>query len=239
MAERIDGRVRAWGEYSGFAGRLAFTRHSGYALAHHDLCTSKGCALSTALPPLTTPRLHIRPLVAADFDAVHAALNSAFGPTSEAERRDWLAWNIANEHTLASLGQPPYGERAIVRRDMGALIGAAGLVPAFGPFERLPSFQRRLGTPDTNRYTPEVGLFWGIHAAHQGRGYATEAARALMDAMFTQHHRQRIIATTEYDNAASMGVMRKLGMSIERNPQAEPGWFQVVGVRFNSQDLRS
>lgn len=185
------------------------------------------------LPPLTTERLIIRPFVRTDFDAIHAALNSAFGEIPLEQRREWLSWNIANEQVLARLWQPPYGDRAIVRRDTNAVIGAVGLVPAYGPFERLPSFQQRLATPDGNRFTAEMGMFWGIHAAHQRQGFAAEAAQALMDVMFTQHNLQRLIATTDYDNAASIGVMRKLGMTIERNPQEVPSWFQVVGVKFN------
>jgi RimJ/RimL family protein N-acetyltransferase len=42
-----------------------------------------------------------------------------------------------------------------------------------------------------------------------------------------------MVATTTYDNAASMGVMRKLGMRIEKNPYEEPQWFQLVGILDN------
>jgi len=41
---------------------------------------------------------------------------------------------------------------------------------------------------------------------------------------------KRLIATTEYDNAASMGVMLKLGMRLEQNPFADPPWLQMVGI---------
>jgi RimJ/RimL family protein N-acetyltransferase len=40
----------------------------------------------------------------------------------------------------------------------------------------------------------------------------------------------RIIATTEYGNERSVAVMRKLGMTILRNPSREPEWFQIVGL---------
>ena len=39
---------------------------------------------------------------------------------------------------------------------------------------------------------------------------------------------RRVVATTTYDNQGSMGVMRKLGMQIERNPFPDPPWMQVV-----------
>ncbi len=44
---------------------------------------------------------------------------------------------------------------------------------------------------------------------------------------------KRVIATTDYYNQASIGVMHKLGMRIERNPLPEPRWMQVVGVIEN------
>lgn len=40
----------------------------------------------------------------------------------------------------------------------------------------------------------------------------------------------RVVASTEYDNVASIGVMRRLGMRIERNPLPDPYYLQVVGV---------
>jgi [ribosomal protein S5]-alanine N-acetyltransferase len=185
------------------------------------------------LLPITTERLLIRPFLDSDFDAIHAALNSAFGEVPVEERRRWLQWSILNEAILAGMYQPPYGDRAIVRRDTNEVIGAVGLVPAYGPFERLPSFQQRLTTPDNARFTPEMGLFWGIHEKQRRQGFAAEAAHALIEAMFQQHNLQRIIATTEYDNEGSIAVMRKIGMTIERNPEPEPPWFQIVGVKFN------
>jgi RimJ/RimL family protein N-acetyltransferase len=45
----------------------------------------------------------------------------------------------------------------------------------------------------------------------------------------------RIVATTHDDNDASIRVMRKLGMLIERNPYPDPPWLQVVGVLENPQ----
>ena len=67
----------------------------------------------------------------------------------------------------------------------------------------------------------------------QGRGYATEAARALISYAFDELDLRRIVATTEHENLRSVAVMRRLGMTIERNPEAEPHWFQTVGVLAN------
>ena len=46
---------------------------------------------------------------------------------------------------------------------------------------------------------------------------------------------RRVVATTTYDNQASMGVMRKLGMHVERNPFPNPPWMQVVGLIENGR----
>jgi RimJ/RimL family protein N-acetyltransferase len=131
---------------------------------------------------------------------------------------------------LAWLGQPPYGERAITLKATGAVIGAVGIVQSYGPFEKLPHFRDRFKQTPAPYSTPEVGLFWGVHADHQGQGYATEAARPVIDFLFTRWSLGRLVATTEYDNRASIRVMEKLGMSIQRNPDDHPAWFQVVGV---------
>ena len=59
---------------------------------------------------------------------------------------------------------------------------------------------------------------------------ASEAAQALITYGFGPLNLARIVATTEYENLASIGVMRRLGMHIERNPLPDPFYFQVVGV---------
>ena len=91
------------------------------------------------------------------------------------------------------------------------------------------------GTPEGRVLpaTPEFGLFYAVFPAHQHQGYASEAARALLDYAFGVLRLKRVVATTTYDNAASMGVMRRLGMRIERNPLPEPHYLQVVGVAEN------
>jgi RimJ/RimL family protein N-acetyltransferase len=184
------------------------------------------------IPTLRTPRLEIRTLRAADITACHQLYEDiawSDQALSRAERLDhrksWMAWSIDNERELARLHQPPYGDRAIVWAETGDLIGLVGLVPAFGPFGVLPSFGGRVDA----RNTPEIGLFWAISPARQRSGIATEAATALIDVAFDGLGVARVIATTDHDNHASIGVMRRLGMTIERNPSSDPFWFQTIG----------
>lgn len=61
--------------------------------------------------------------------------------------------------------------------------------------------------------TMEIG--WVFHPAHRGCGYATEAARALVDYGFRVLRLHRIIATCDPRNTASYRVMEKIGMRRE------------------------
>lgn len=189
--------------------------------------------MSTAMPILETERLVIRPFIMADLSEAHRVLSAAWDvPLEEraaelAERERWLQWSVANYDELAALNQPPYGDRAVVRRDDDRLVGVAGLVPSYGPFGRLESFPANGGSLYCY---PEVGLYWAVDPAQQGQGYATEAGRALIRFAFRDFNLGRIVATTEYDNSRSIAVMRKLGMRILRNATPEPEWFQVVGL---------
>jgi len=141
-----------------------------------------------------------------------------------AARARWLRWSVMNVTALEELMQPPYGDRAVVRRSDGELIGACGLVPSLIPLAR--SGAEGFG----RQFFPEVGLYYALSSDTRGHGYATEAARALCSWSFKQLKLARIIATTEHDNHASIGVMQRLGMRILRHAEAAPAWLQVVGV---------
>jgi len=190
------------------------------------------------LPTLNTDRLTIRPLTANDLWVCHQLyLDTRWadkGLTNEGNlqiRRSWLDWTIRNYTELDRLNQPPYGDRAVEFRENGRLIGLVGLVPLLAPFAQLPSFGSQVDPP----FSAEVGLFWMISPAMQGRGFATEAARALVSYAFDVLKLGRIMAGTGYDNLASIAVMRKLGMKIERNPFPSPAWFETTGILQNER----
>ncbi|WP_329110724.1 GNAT family N-acetyltransferase [Micromonospora sp. NBC_01699] len=58
-------------------------------------------------------------------------------------------------------------------------------------------------------------LGYAIHADHWGHGYATDAARTLIDFGFGQLGRHRITAAIGPENAASIAVVKRLGMQYE------------------------
>jgi RimJ/RimL family protein N-acetyltransferase len=169
------------------------------------------------IPVLHTERLTVRPFTMADLDAAHQLFDVPqpddpfTTPLDLDARRAWLQWMAALTGPFAGW-YPPYGDRAVVLRDSNTLVGAVGFVAELEPFESLPYF----GGNARALCTTEISLYWGIGAAHRRRGYATEAAQALVDHAFKVLRVKRLLALTDPDNAGSLGVMRKLGMHIER-----------------------
>jgi len=194
------------------------------------------------VPPLETERLLIRPFTKADLDAIHQILDldlltadfGTEGANTRHEREQWVQWTILSYEELAKLNQPPYGDRAVVLKQTQQVIGACGFVPCFAPFGQLPSWRAASQDAVAHFNSPEFGLFYALSPAYQRQGYATEATQALIDYAFTQLQLKRIVATTTSENVASIGVMRKVGMRIEKNPYPDPPWFQVVGILENS-----
>jgi [ribosomal protein S5]-alanine N-acetyltransferase len=193
------------------------------------------------MPVLETPRLIIRPFALSDLEAVYLLfdieLNAAALHTekmgSRDERAEWLQWTVLTYRQLAMLNQPPYGDRAIILRSTNTLIGSCGYVPCLNAFEQMPDIDYHDGSRDPGRYSPEFGLFYAISPSYRRQGYASEAALALVDYAFGQLHLKRVIATTDYDNPGSIAVMRRLGMTIGRNPLVEPSWLQIAGTIEN------
>ena len=185
------------------------------------------------IPELRTQRLRIRRLTMADLEPCHTLyLETGWADPacSEADhrerRRAWLEWTVRSYDELLALTQPPYGERAISLQPTGEFVGLVGLVPLLAPFAQLPAF----GAMSDAKFEPAVGMFWSIRPAHQRSGYATEAAAALATWALANLNLARLVAGTDRDNVASIGVMRRLGMRIEVNSYPEPRWFQVVGI---------
>ena len=188
---------------------------------------------------IETLRLIIRSFVLEDLPAIHRILDQTFGTgdkvddeTALQERCSWLQWSILNQHWLPQLHQPPYGDRALTLKATGELIGSVGYVPLLDVYDQIPELANA-ATP-SGFTTPEFGLFWVIDPQHQRKGYATEAAQAMIATAFTEMKLKRIIATTDYSNLASQGVMHKLGMKLSHNPSPQPSWLQVVGILENA-----
>jgi RimJ/RimL family protein N-acetyltransferase len=76
--------------------------------------------------------------------------------------------------------------------------------------------------------TSELEIGWHLHPDHQGRGLATEAARALMGAA-AEAGITRLLALTDEDNLASAAVATRLGMADEG---VTDQWFGLTMRQF-------
>lgn len=142
--------------------------------------------------PVRTERLIVRRFESGDWRAV---LEYAGDP--EAMRyfvEGPFTADQAQEFVNGNSGESA-DEHAVVRRDDGMLVGHL----VFHPWEMA--------------HTYEIG--WMFHPGHQGKGYATEAARAVLDYAFRELGAHRVIATCQPENVASCRVAEKLGMRRE------------------------
>ena len=65
--------------------------------------------------------------------------------------------------------------------------------------------------------TKEIEIGWWLARSHWRQGIATEAAREVLRDAFTRIGLERVVAITLEENTASVAVMKKLGMTYERD----------------------
>ena len=99
---------------------------------------------------------------------------------------------------LASFDREGFSFFAATLRDAGTLIGTIGLQTMHDLVPNLPQ--------------PAVEIGWRLTQASQGKGLATEGARAIVDFAFNQLGLAEVVAITAPLNGASRRVMEKLGM---------------------------
>lgn len=158
--------------------------------------------------PITTQRLVLRRFETADAPAVHAWMSDpnvaryqSYEPRS-AEEVAVVVAEFAAARTLAAVGD--FVQPAIVVD--GEVVGALYLV--------ITSVDDR---------TVELG--WTLHADHQGRGYATEAVRAILDLAFGTLGAHRAVAELDPRNAASIALCERVEMRREAH-LVENYWFK-------------
>ena len=148
---------------------------------------------------IATARLWLRPFTVDDAPAIYA-LNShpdVVRYTGESVFSDMeQAARLIRERILPDYTRHGFGRWAMVDKDSGAIIGAAGL-------KHLDD----LG---------EVDAGYRLLPSYWGRGLATEAARALVDYGFRELHLSRIIGLVDAPNIASIRVLEKSGLTFEK-----------------------
>jgi RimJ/RimL family protein N-acetyltransferase len=161
--------------------------------------------------PIETERLLLRPLQPSDADAVFAYQSRddvvryiPYDARTLEEVQQRLATPDRVRSTLEEAGQAIL--LAVVRRADDVLVGDVMLA--------WTSAEHRSG---------EIGYVFD--PAHQGNGYATEAAAALLRLGFDALDLHRIIARVDARNDASAAVLRRLGMRQEAH-LVENEWFK-------------
>jgi RimJ/RimL family protein N-acetyltransferase len=85
--------------------------------------------MTRRIPALQTERLIIRELTLDDLVSINNVLNESFDSEVPMEERErWLQWTVLGYEMFAMLDQPHYGERAVVSKETGEIIGAVGIV---------------------------------------------------------------------------------------------------------------
>ena len=179
---------------------------------------------------LETSRLVIRPLEQTDLPSYRKLIGATSETVNDAPAELLFQWYKSGAEAQAILHQPPYGDRAVVLKSSHQLVGTVGLVPCLDFYALIPELAVRA---PRNVKVPEIGLFYAIAPEHRRNGYASEAARALIDYAFQFLSVRRVIATTSYHDLASQGVMRRIGMRICKNPHQDPEWLQIVAFLEN------
>ncbi len=68
-------------------------------------------------------------------------------------------------------------------------------------------------------FTPAVEIGWRLAKSTWGQGYASEAAMAWLNYGFTEMNLDEIVAFTAKSNQASLALMRRLGMRLDRRDE--------------------
>ena len=149
--------------------------------------------------PIATQRLRLRPFTRGDVDAVHAYR----GREDVAEHLFDVALSreecaLVLQQRIGQVSWEAEGDKIILAVDDagGVLLGEVSLI-----WRSADARQAELG--------------WIFHPDHHGRGYATEAASALLDLAFGPGDMHRVYARCGVGNTASWRLMERLGMRRE------------------------
>jgi RimJ/RimL family protein N-acetyltransferase len=146
--------------------------------------------------PIETDRLRLRAPEPEDLAPLHAIM-------SREEVARWVYWEPRSVEEVSraldrQINQDRTKELALVveLRETGEMVGHLTL---------------SLGPPEHKQ--AEIGFMF--HPDQQGRGYATEAAHAVVTLAFETYDLHRVYGRIEVRNAASARVLEKLGMRRE------------------------
>ncbi|MEM9754382.1 MAG: GNAT family N-acetyltransferase [Pseudomonadota bacterium] len=153
------------------------------------------------IPTLKTERLVLRPHVMEDFPQYRDMMGSDHarymgGPFEPRAAWDVFCQDVAGWHLFG------HGALAVDLAD-GTPIGQVGV--SAGPL------------------FPEREIGWTAYPGHEGRGYMTEAARALREWAFANLSHDRLVSYIDPRNARSIALAERLGaVPDEAAPRQDP-----------------
>jgi len=118
----------------------------------------------------------------------------------------WLSERIEHYRSPAMKG---FGVWAVVERDSQEVIGTVLLKPLVS------------ATND------EIEIGWHLNRRVWGKGYASEAARRVLEYGFGELHLERIFAVVKPGNDRSVAVARRIGMQ----------WLERTTQYYNGEEL--
>jgi RimJ/RimL family protein N-acetyltransferase len=154
--------------------------------------------------PITTERLVLRPFRPDDLDdlhAIHSRPDVARYLYWDARRRDEVEEVLQRKIHQTVLAQENDALCLAITR-AGAARARTGVIGEISLWWR--SLEHRQG---------EIGFV--LHPEHQGKGFAHEAASAMLDLAFHRLRLHRVYGSTDARNTASAALMRRLGMRQE------------------------
>ncbi|MFC7625015.1 GNAT family N-acetyltransferase [Microlunatus sp. GCM10028923] len=155
--------------------------------------------------PVRTERLELRPYAPDDLDALWEY--EQLPPVQH-----WLGWapKTADELRAAMEDEGSATTHVMVLLD-AVIIGHIMIMPRDGWAQTDVAAQAK---------GLEAELGWMFHPGHGGRGYATEAVRAVVGLCFDALRLRRVHAGCFADNTASWRLMERLGMRREEYSRA-------------------
>ena len=179
-----------------------------------------------------TKRLIIRPLEKTDFESWNEAFLTMLPKQNKWD--DSAKFKVDNlkkanfnkiiKRAIQYRKKEEYCSYGVFLKSSGELVGSVGI----GHFIR--------------SITQSAIIGYKIYNQHWGKGYATEAIKAVIDIAFKDHKLHRVVAGIEPDNKASIRVVKKLGFRNEglskRIVYIRDEWTDLLQYALTTEDRK-
>jgi RimJ/RimL family protein N-acetyltransferase len=155
-------------------------------------------------PQIETPRIRLEPWHSDDWRALHAIARE---PEVMRYITGGAPWSENQTQEFVALQMRHFSERGYC---LWKIVVKSGGVESGGNVDGLCGIQPLIETD-------EIEIGWWLAQRHWGQGIATEAARAAARDAFERVGLDRLVAVARKENAPSLRIMEKIGMTYERD----------------------